>query len=95
MSEYGNNLSVFVHCDDIMILSPFYGQTISLINAKIWKIDFSSNKSACFTMLPSNCKLKDDFFINGFKITSLNGLEYLGFPIGNLKFMAKFIEEKW
>jgi hypothetical protein len=93
----GCNLSIIAYCDDIMLLSPSYGQSIKLLEicfdfAKKWKMDFNPNKSVCLTL---GTEQKESLEVNGNRICNVEGFEYLGLPLGKNSFILEFIEEKW
>ncbi|CAF0881458.1 unnamed protein product [Brachionus calyciflorus] len=70
---------MIAYCDDIIILSPSYGQAMILLEE-------------CFT---SKVLSQEKFVINGVQLLNVDGFEYLGLPIGSCLFISEFIEEKW
>ena len=95
----GLNLSIIAYCDDIIILSPSYGQAMVILEecfkfANQWKMEFNPKKSVCLTMSSSKIISQEKFVINGVQLVNVDGFEYLGLPIGSSLFISNFIEEK-
>ncbi|RNA15478.1 hypothetical protein BpHYR1_024407 [Brachionus plicatilis] len=73
----GLNLSLIPYCDDIIIISPFYGHTLNECFgfSKKWKVNFNPDKSACLTLNPASSKFQDKFIINGIHIPNVDGFD--------------------
>ena len=96
----GLNLSIIAYCDDIVIISPSFGQAVKLLEkcfdySKEWKIDFNPKKSVCLSLSSSGKILNTNIIIRGTNIPNVQGFEYLGLPLGTHNYIREFIEEKW
>ncbi|CAF0969983.1 unnamed protein product [Brachionus calyciflorus] len=96
----GLNLSIIAYCDDIVIISPSFGQAVKLLEKcfdylKEWKIDFNPKKSVCLSLSSSGKILNTNIISGGTNIPNVQGFEYLGLPLGTNNYKREFIEEKW
>ncbi|CAF0954546.1 unnamed protein product [Brachionus calyciflorus] len=81
----GLNLSIIAYCNDIVLISPSYGQLVTLLKkfleySKEWKIDFNPKKSVCLSMTNSGKIINPSILIDGTHIANVQGFEYLGLP---------------
>ena len=92
------NISIIAYCDDILLISPTcYHMNILVetcyIYSQKWKMDFNPKKSnlVCFGQDNSNLDVK----MNGLNIPRVENMVYLGFPIGEKKYIENYIEKKF
>ncbi|RMZ95628.1 hypothetical protein BpHYR1_051805 [Brachionus plicatilis] len=75
----GLNLSIIAYCDDIIILSPFYGHTMRLLEdcfkfEKEWKMEFNPRKSASLTMTKSGVNCQEKFVIYNVQLFNVDAV---------------------
>jgi hypothetical protein len=92
------NLSIIAFCDDVLLMSPSEAHLNRLLNecknyAKTWKIEFNAKKSETITV--GKDKRRPVFKMDDKIIPNVDGLVYLGLPIGNQQFVEDFFNQKF
>ena len=91
-------MSILGYCDDLTLMSPSYKHMYELLEVcdrftLTWKLEFNGKKSIAghFGEKTDGCV---DFFIDGERIPNVKAFIHLGLPIGNVKDVFNFFDDK-
>jgi hypothetical protein len=96
----GMNVSVVAYCDDILLMSPVSSHIDRLLKecsdyASKWKLEFNSKKSEHFVSGPRSSECKVRYNLNQSTIPRVDGMVYLGLPIGDQQYVDNFFTAKF
>jgi len=93
------NVCIIAYADDVLLMGSVKSHIDALLEvcftfSKTWKSEFNSKKSEHLTIGPAKCQ-KEIFRLDNLVIPTVEGLVYLGLPIGNQKYIDNFFGEKF